>query len=432
MVDIDFGSCCIVIYILIWAITLYYYFKRRKFIDAGFVIISSYLLYAILSFFHYIDSNGLYKNITLFPFLYLYLMVMLFIAPVLKYDETKVTIQEPSKKAFNVVVGVYLFFSALYIPTVLPHMAEGIQKIMLDTAAGAELYNETMQDVENANMGHGSLAHLPAVISGLFGDMGIFFFFYYLTRKKKNKFLLYALFAAFITYPFVAIAESQRGPAIDRFFSILITYFAFRKFLSPQIEKRIRRAGLVLLIMIVVPLFAITVSRFDNEQYGVKSSVLEYSGMASLNFNEYAFDNNGIRYGDRTFPMFKRMLGFDNVPHNFFERRQKYPHLKIDDYVFIGFVGDFVLDYGPILAFVIFVLFYLYSYNHTLPIRGVIPFHRLLFLQFIMCVSMHGGMKLFSYADTGNLRIMALILVCIFFKIDYEQQKKQNKYIENE
>lgn len=28
-------------------------------------------------------------------------------------------------------------------------------------------------------------------------------------------------------------------------------------------------------------------------------------------------NDGGIRYEDRTFPLFKRMLGFDNVPHNF-------------------------------------------------------------------------------------------------------------------
>ena len=52
-----------------------------------------------------------------------------------------------------------------------------------------------------------------------------------------------------------------------------------------------------------------------------------------LFFNNYGLDADGIRYGDRTANLFKQII-WDDTPHNYMERRDKYPHLKIDDYYF--------------------------------------------------------------------------------------------------
>ena len=91
----------------------------------------------------------------------------------------------------------------------------------------------------------------------------------------------------------------------------------------------------------------------------VAESIEWYYGQSFLNFNNYGLDAGGIRYGDRTANFFKSFL-FDDVPHNFVERREKYSHLKIDDYYFYTFVGDFTIDYGPILAVLLFYNFFCY------------------------------------------------------------------------
>jgi hypothetical protein len=153
--------------------------------------------------------------------------------------------------------------------------------------------------------------------------------------------------------------------------------------------------------------------------------------MENLNFNNYGLDDGGIRYGDRTFPLFKRMLGFDNVPHNFWERRDKYPNLKVNDEVFISFVGDFTLDFGPFIAPLIFILFTFFILNLTRIRNGRILFHQLILVHFVMCVCMQGGMKLFSFSDLANLRIIVCFIAYIFFRFDSENKHKQIKVISN-
>ena len=226
------------------------------------------------------------------------------------------------------------------------------------------------------------------------------------------------------------LAVSQRGPAIDRLFTVIMAYFALKEFIPVSINKKIKKIGIVLLLLFSVPMIAITVSRFGERVGGVKESVFNYIGQQNLNFNNYAFDNDGLRYGDRVFPLFKRMLGFNNVPYNFWERRIKYPNLKINDEVFIGFVGDFVLDFGTYLASIILIIFTIYIYSKTRIKNRTLLFHQLILLFLIMNLCMIGGLKLFPFADTGgNLVLIVYMLVYIAFKLDYKNSLNQKKQV---
>jgi oligosaccharide repeat unit polymerase len=258
-------------------------------------------------------------------------------------------------------------------------------------------------------------------------------FFFNLTLKKRNKFITVGLLIACLYQILEQIAISQRGPVIDRLFTIAISYFALRKFIPSKINKVIKTVGIILLLSITIPIVAITISRFDRPgSSGAMSSVLFYAGQENLYFNNYGLDNGGLRYGDRTFPMFKRMLGFDNVPRNFFERRDKYNNLKINDEVFIGFVGDFTLDFGPYLTPIIFLFFMFFILINTRVRNGRILFHQLILLHFVMCICIQGGMKLFSFSDLSNLRIITVFLAYMVFRFDYDEIKKRrlkNQYV---
>lgn len=426
----DVNYIMLILFIITWVITFAWYQKKKRYFDAGSVIIFSNILYSILSFFLYFDPfwGQEFNQLHLFPFIYLYLMLMIAALPVLKFNELKILeIQKPSNILFN-SIGILLIVSTLAcMQKGLPNLIDGFKKILFDSTAGMAIYKETMDSSEASNIGDGKISNLPSIISGLLSDIGILMFFYSLTLKKRSKLMISGLLIA-ILYPILEqISISQRGPVIDRLFTIIISYFALRKFIPSNINNAIKIIGIILIISITVPIIAITSSRFDRPgSGGAMSSVLFYSGQQNLYFNNYGLDNGGLRYGDRTFPMFKRMLGFNNVPHNFFERRAKYNNLKINDEVFIGFVGDFTLDFGPILAPLIFIFFTFLILTLTKVHNGRILFHQLVLLHFVMCICIQGGMKLFSYADTSNLRIITIFLAYIAFRYDYEQSKRRS------
>jgi hypothetical protein len=159
------------------------------------------------------------------------------------------------------------------------------------------------------------------------------------------------------------------------------------------------------------------------------ASVIYYAGQENLYFNNFGLNNNGIRYGDRTIPLYKRMVGFYNVPKNFWDRRQKYPNLKINDEVFYTFVGDFTFDFGPIIATLIIIGFSLFVLKKTKVRNGRILFHQLILLHFVMIVCMMGGLKLYPFSDVGgNLQLLVYVFAYIVFRLDFDLNlKKRNR-----
>lgn len=419
----------LVLYITAWILTIIAYQKKRRHFDAGSLLLFSYLLYSIVSLLLYNNPFSIYtfNRIRIFPFIYLYLMLMLAALPVLKYDNNKIKeIQKPNTVLLNTVSIIFIIFSLAHLPTIISDFATGLMKLLTSSSGGAELYDEGMLDYVKNN--DGNISNVAAIISGAMSGIGILLFFYYLTMKKYNIFILAGLFLSCIVSILTSISRGQRGGIIETLFIMSITYFALRKHIPAKINKRIKIIGIFLIIVIAVPLFALTNSRFENTESSSKTSFYFYVGQENLYFNNYGLDDGGIRYGDRTFPLFKQMLGFDNVPHNFLERRQKYPKLKINDEVFITFVGDFTLDFGPLVAPLIFILFTLFILKNTRIRNGRILFHQLILVHFVMIVCMIGGLKLYPLSDIGgNLTLIVYFVAFICFKLDYDSIIRRKK-----
>lgn len=421
----------LVLYVAVWIVTLIVYKKRKQHFDAGSVLLFSYLLYSIMSLLLYIKGNPFttFNQIQIFPFIYLYLMLMLAISPVLKYNDNKILeIQKPNTNLLNIVSIIFIVASLAHLPTVISDFVTGLIKLIITSSGGQELYDDALYS--SYSLGDGNISNFAAIISGAMSGIGVLLFFYYLTLNKPNILILIGLFLSGIIGILTSISRGQRGGIVETLFVMIITYFALRKFIPTKINNRIKIIGIFLIIAIALPFFALTISRFGNKEGNSESSIYYYAGQANLNFNNYGLDDGGIRNGDRTFPLFKRILGFDNVPHNFQERRQKYPNLKVNDEVFITFVGDFTLDFGPFIPLLIFIFFTLFILTKTRIRNGTIRFHQLILLHFVMCVCMLGGMKLYPFSDVaGNLRLIVYFVAYFIFRLDYDIKRHEYQTI---
>jgi oligosaccharide repeat unit polymerase len=417
----------IVLFILGWITIIIFYQRRKKSFDAGSILLFSYLFYAIMSLCLYNNPYYKFDSIEIFPFIYLFLMLMLAFAPILRYDYNKIDkIQKPPAIFLNLVCIVFILASLIQVPDIISNFAVSIVRLLLDSAGGQDLYNEAM--AESSSLGDGSISNLSSIISNAYGNFGILLFFYYLTLNDRNKLILIGLFVSSIISILSNITMGQRGPILEIMLSMVITYFALRKFYKPKVNKIIRNIGITFLIATSIPIIALTVSRFGDSDAGSESSVFFYAGQENLYFNNYGLDNGGLRYGDRTFPLFKKMLGFDNVPDNFWERRSKYPNLQINDEVFIGFIGDFTLDFGPIIAPFIFIFFTVFILNKTIVRKNVMLFHQLILLHFVMSLCMLGGMKLYPFSDVGgNLQLIVYFFAFLFFRLVYAYSLKRQR-----
>jgi oligosaccharide repeat unit polymerase len=409
----------IVLYILAWIVTIVLYHIIKKSFDAGSILLFTYLIYAIASLLLYNSPFYRFNQIRLFPFIYLFLILLLVFWPILKYNDNRIDeIQKVPSIYISIFSLIFIIASLVQLPTILSDFSVSISRLLNTSSGGLDLYNEAMS--ESRSIGDGKISNLASIISNSFGNFGILLFFYYLTRKNRSKLILIGLFISSIISIPINISLGQRGPILETLLSLIITYYALRRFFQPKVNRIIKIAGMSLLLASLVPVIALTISRFGNNTKGSMSSVYFYGGQQNLYFNNYGIDNGGIRYGDRTFPLFKRMLGFENVPKNFMERRDKYPHLKMSDENFYTFVGDFTLDFGPITATFILLLFSIFVVIKTRIRDGAIRFHQLILLHFVMTVCMVGGLKLFPYSDVGgNLQLSVYFLAYMFFRLDY-------------
>lgn len=415
----------VITYVISWLIVLLVYYIKVKTINAGIVLIFSYLLYAISSYLLYTDIyyGQLYYGITLAPFILLFFLLYTTAKPILSFGTYKIEhIQHPPMWIVNFFCWIYIIMSVISIPDILSKI--NLMSIIM-SSHGADLYAENVSDsvYTASSMGSG-VSNFISLYTNFFSRISVLFLFYHLTLQKINKKIIIGLILSIIIYILSFILTGQRGGTFKIISTCIITYFALKKFILPSIKKIIHKFSLIGIGLICIPYYFLTISRFSHITDNFMSSIYLYTGQGNLNFNLYALDNNGIRYGDRVIPLFKKLLGFNNVPNNFWERRWKYPNLKINDESFITYVGDFVLDFGPLLAIIFLCAISFIILKKTRVRNGTLYFHQLILLHFSMALCMEGGMSLYSFADSSNMVIIVYAFLYLIFKYTFYSQQR--------
>lgn len=421
------SSIYIILYSLTWLITFIFYYKKVKRIGVcGYAILLNFILSIISTYlFNDAENEQIFKPLTLFPFIYLYVVSRFLLSPLYAYDiKGSNHLIGVDKTLVYTISIIYIAAAITGVPHTISNFTTGLSKMLIDDRLASDLYLESLDVVDQTGSG---ITNLAAIISGAFSGLAYVMFFYFLTLKERNKLIIILLFVCLIAGAISSIAVGQRGGLVENLNKFLITYLLFVPFLSNHINKITRRILVIVVILAIVPVSLVTLSRFGQGNGNVGSSVSYYAGQSALYFNNYGMDDNGIRYADRTFPFFKRMVGFSNVPKNFNERRSKYPHLKINDEVFCTYVGDWTIDFGPIAAFILLVMISVIFSKSTYIRGGKVYLHQLILLHLLVVVCTQGAFKLYPFSDVGgNLRLMVYLVTYFIFK--YEHQKKLNTY----
>ncbi len=407
----------LLLYITVFVI----YQKKRGYMSVG----SLYLLYlvitCVLAFVCFATPNIFYtfNDLTLFPFIYLFAALILTSTPILRLDEKNTTIIQPSSRALNLLCIFVIIVSLTQIVSIVRIFKDGMGTMIWDISSGSELYHEMLSNADDSGR---SVSNIYAVISGSFSHLTILFVFIYLTREKPNYLIIAGLILCFALDMMSSIGNGARGNVVLKSMTVIFAYWLTRQWMTETVRKRVLAVLAGAIVIIAIPILMLTISRFSDHKgmdKAVTSSVIYYAGQSMLNFNNYGMDAGGIRYGDRTANLLKRVID-PTTPVNYIQRRVKYSNLKIDDYYFYTFVGDFTLDYGPFWAMVIFILFTLLFLSLTKPKDGALTFQQLIAVYFVLCVCCQGVLCLFSFSDTdGGLKIITTILTYLYFKFDY-------------
>lgn len=411
-----YDNILLALYFLLWVFAFFNYNKLKRKLNPYSVFVILNCLYALCSWILFNLPEYTFKEIQIFPFVFLFSMHMVISSPIRRFSSQKIiNIEKPNIKFLNIISIFIIAATILQIPSVLEGLSSSLLRLFLDSSGGQDLYNEAM--AESVNLGDGSIRNLPSIITNAFGYVSIFLLFYYLTLPTSSKFIVVGLLSSILLSLFNNIILGQRGPIIELLLSALVTYYFFDSQYSKARKKIFKMLGVLLLLIFLTPVVILTISRFGSSTSTVWPSLMYYMGQQNLYFNNYGLDNDGLRNGDRVLPFFKKILGYHDVPNNFWERRDKYPDLLINDEVFIGHIGDLTLDFGGIGGLMmVLVLFFLYSTLINFR-NGIVKFHDLLLLHALAIIIVVGSLKLFPFSDVaGNLQLIVYFLLYIIFK----------------
>lgn len=417
------GSIWIIVYTISWLILFFVLLNKNKKIGISGLIILTYIIYAIASVILYnsVSLGNNFNTLELFPFIYLFGMLILSLLPAFQFDRQDIThIVKPNMFVLNSFSVVFVLVSLILLPSYLSSMGEGLVLLVVDPYGGADLYKEAH------DMGVITRTYLdiPFMLFSMFSYVAVVVFFYYLTIPKSNKIILWGLSISMVINLLAPISKGLRTETVLMLFAIFAAFFLLKQWIPQERRKHIRIAGIGVVSIIVSFLIILTVSRVVSKDVEASESIADYVGQANLNFNNYGLDAGGIRYGDRTCRIFKEILFFDKVPSGPIERRSKYSKLKIDDYYFYTFVGDFTIDFGPTIAVFIFIVFSFFFVQYTKPQKRALSFSQLLFLYLSVLIPLQGGMYLFNFSDGGNYSLMAFAFMAIIFSISTPRQTR--------
>lgn len=418
--------------VLYTALLAWMLYRHQRSVDGrwgiGSYILLSYVLYPIIGAFWFFDQNNIYGDIEplrLFPFIYLAVLQWIAVRPILQYDRYHIQqIEQPSMSFLNVFAVIYILCTLLQIPHIIMNIADGIRNIMVDTAAGADMYHESQ--IEDSSY-DGSIGNLTDIIFNIFSPLAFILFFYYMSLGRKYLWAIIGFGLCVLIKSFYSLSNGQRTEVTMSVINIFVAYVALKPILSDRIKLYVRIVLTVLAVSITIPFIALTVSRFGERQGGATGGLVYYIGEAPYYFNNYALDANGTRHGDRTCNIFKQMIGM-SAPKGIFGVRDAYPEMRMDDSIFSTFIGDFVLDFGATTTAILFILFSI-LFTRLTPTNGPnqIPFHRLILIYFAMSVCMQGGFYLFNYAFERNLQILAIFVFYVFFGMDYLMRHRNER-----
>ena len=355
----DASTVILIINSLFYITAFVMYQIRMRTFQMGSFILLFYSLLSVGSVWLYnIDSVWTFETITIFPLVYLYIVLMISFYPLLKFSNKKMSnIKMPDDMVMSMIsVVVIIVYLCFFFQTILSNFS---LSNLFDPMTLAENY-ETKSDNVGYNDGK---VNIFGILKNIFNSILWILFMYNWIQKKKL--LTIGVFIAIIISVFTSLAWGARGPLVFIIMQVPFVYFVFSPLMSQEMRRKYLFTVAAFVILIFVGGAALTLGRFnDAADFTIMDIVLYYASSNFIKFDNFVLDVGGCRYGDRVFPLIRVLLGLDTAG-DYKTRRLLYPNLKVDDSQFTFFVGEFVIDFGPILAFIFILdLFWLICFPH--------------------------------------------------------------------
>lgn len=204
----DASTVILIINSLFYITAFVMYQIRMRTFQMGSFILLFYSLLSVGSVWLYnIDSVWTFETITIFPLVYLYIVLMISFYPLLKFSNKKMSnIKMPDDMVMSMIsVVVIIVYLCFFFQTILSNFS---LSNLFDPMTLAENY-ETKSDNVGYNDGK---VNIFGILKNIFNSILWILFMYNWIQKKKL--LTIGVFIAIIISVFTSLAWGARGPLV--------------------------------------------------------------------------------------------------------------------------------------------------------------------------------------------------------------------------
>lgn len=401
--------------LLLWLLTYWYVQKKFGKWSIGTIIILLYTLISICCFYVYFSVNafGYFdKELYVIPFLYLYFMILITTRPLFNYSPRYAdALSIPCSKILNITCVVFSTLACLTLINSIGHLREGLISILIDSSNAADLYSTSTYNRMNQSASVGY--NIFAILGNISLSLIPFLFYCYLLQRKKSKIILILLIISLLITPLNGIANASRLSVVTSGLIFALLYFFFKPYLGVNISRIFKKCVSIIAILFASLFLIITIGRSSvaSSDSSIIYGFARYFAESPLVF-QTCMDAGGTRKGEYTFA-FQHIFDRASQP-NEAELRLRFSNLKVDSSRFYTYVGDFVLDYGPLIAAIIFIFIFFLVYNKTIVYNRCISFPQLLLLYIL--IELTSGFYQYQFSmKMGNANLCTLILLYFGF-----------------
>lgn len=377
----------VIINAIIYVVTVLIYWRYRKQFDLGFFILIVFASIAVLAIPHHFFLDSLYKrSISFLPFIYLYVVLLLFIRPYFGFNLTS-KIKARSIKKLERLVYLFVIASFISIYAVLPFALANIE-----SGEWSQVRNELYEDdlvIYYSNF----LEHLMLIINQYLRLIAILILFYFIGLQKHSVALMILLgLSCVIPTLLVSVVTSSRGTLVGLMMEFVAGFIIFKQQIPPSIKKIIYFSFLITIAVFLIFSIAVTDSRFGQDSgydYSSSFSVLDYFGQPMLVFNDGIASMHNYANGKYFFKFIFDALSINSDINQY----------KLGGnwgLSFFTFIGAFYIDFGP---FGTFFLALILSYFILKNIKRRVIYFENLYLYYFFYIFFLEGVFVTGYSS---------------------------------
>lgn len=398
----------VIINALLYVVSLFLHWNRRRMIDSYFLILSAYTLTSLCCAAYLFSYPKEYEGLMLYPFIYLFIVLLIFIAPFKRLD-----IKADTMNIHNTWMTKALTWVVIIAGILSLYFTIGETKEVISSGEWGALRQQVYQDEESIELYHSFFEKIVKNIVGYMHSFIIVILAYHMSRPKINKTVVTLLLIVWLLNGFFeSMLTASRGMVTGMLLEFLLVFALFKRVIPKTIKKTIPVLAVLFLIPVVSYLVAVSVSRFGEDEAG--SSVFYYLGHSMLTFNAEMMVPMHDYAGGKYF--FKYFLDFLGINSSFNEAALGYKGGSS----FFTFIGSFYMDFGPIGTFLIAAVVCIFLLTITQKKRYKLS--DLIIIVYFMNYILSG---VFVIGKGSALGFVMLFILCIIINLAERQHERK-------